>query len=263
LAPRRASTGFRAKWRAWLAPKSCATALGLFFTLSLIFPVRASAQDFEIPEAIYPALPRQAASAKGFVPAGWALESQVSGDLNRDGIADLALVLREQNPQNIVPNDNGLGENPLDANPRILAVAFGRQSAGYTLALENHTLIPRREVPTFDDPLSEGGVAIERGTLRVTMGFFASAGSWATSTTTYTFRHQNGRFELIGFDRDETQRNTGETSITSINYSTGQAKLTTGSIESDEENVRSKSLPSREPITIEQIGDGIEFEPGV
>ena len=196
------------------------------------------------------------------MPAGWALESQVSGDLNRDGIADLALVLHEQNPQNIVPNDNGLGENPLDTNPRILAVAFGRaDSAGYTLALEKHTLIPRREFATLDDPLLDGGISVERGTLRVTMGFFASAGSWATSTTTYTFRHQNGRFELIGFDRDETQRNTGETTGTSINYSTGKAKLTSGNIESDEETVRWKSLPSREPVTIEQIGDGIEFEP--
>jgi hypothetical protein len=113
----------------------------------------------------------------------------------------------------------------------------------------------------LDDPLSEGGVAIEGGALRVTLGFFASAGSWTTSTTTYTFRHQNGRFELIGFDRDETQRNTGETSGTSINYSTGQARLTSGNIESDEETVRSATLPSREPITIDQIGDGIEFEP--
>ncbi len=236
--------------------------IALLLAAGIVLPFGAAAQDIEIPDAVYPDLPSQATSAEGFVPAGWALESQVSGDLNRDGIADLALVLHEENPANVVRNDDGLGETPLNTNPRILAVAFGRaDSAGYALALENHTLIPRREVPTFDDPLSEGGVAIERGTLRVTMGFFASAGSWATSTTTYTFRHQNGRFELIGFDRDATQRNTGEMTVTSINYSTGKAKLTSGNIESDDETVRWKSLPSREPVTIEQIGDGIEFEP--
>src|SRR5687768_6624673 len=232
----------------------------LLLAAGIVLPLGAAAQDLEIPEAVYPALPRQAASAEGFVPAGWAVESQASGDLNGDGIADLALVLHEQDQENVVAHD-GLGESPLDTNPRILAVAFGRRSGGFVLELENHTLIPRREVPTLEDPLSEGGIAIEGGTLRVTMGFFASAGSWGTWKTTYTFRHQNGRFELIGFDRDETQRNTGETSGTSINYSTGEAKLTSGNIESDEETVRSATLPSREPITIEEVGDGLEFEP--
>jgi hypothetical protein len=219
-------------------------------------------QQFEVPAATYPTVPRQASSAQGFVPSGWALESQVSGDLNRDGIADLVLVLHEQNPANVVTHDI-MGESPLDTNPRILAVAFGGQAGGYVLELENHTLIPRREVPAHDDPLADGDLAIKRGTLRVTMGFFASAGSWSTSKTTYTFRHQNGRFELIGFDRDETRRNTGETSVTSINYSTGKAKLTSGHMESDEKKVRWKTLASRQPITLEEIGNGIEFDPGI
>jgi hypothetical protein len=236
------------------------SAFALLLVGAISLPVAAAAQDFEVPEATYPALPRRAQSADGFVPSGWHLESPVSGDLNGDGVEDLALVLHEWNKDNVVFHDI-MGESPLDTNPRILAVAFGRPGGGYVLELENHTLIPRREVPAHDDPLAEGDVAIERGTLRVTMGFFASAGSWTTSKTTYTFRHQNGRFELIGFDRDETQRNTGETSVTSINYSTGKAKLTSGHIESDDETVRWKSLGSREPITIEQIGNGIEFEP--
>src|SRR5688572_4327878 len=104
----------------------------LLLAAGIVLPLGAAAQDLEIPEAVYPALPRQAASAEGFVPAGWALESQVSGDLNGDGIADLALVLHEQNPANSVSHD-ALGEKPLDTNPRILAVAFGDPSGGYVL----------------------------------------------------------------------------------------------------------------------------------
>src|SRR5262245_18638321 len=83
----------------------------------------AAARELQIPEAVYPGLPQRAASADGFVPAGWKLETQVSGDLNRDGIADLVLVLRENNPKNVIEHEN-LGENPLDTNPRILAIAF-------------------------------------------------------------------------------------------------------------------------------------------
>jgi hypothetical protein len=43
-----------------------------------------------------------------------------------------------------------------------------------------------------------GGVAIEAGTVRVTLGRFMSAGGWSMGRSTFTFRHQNERFELIG-----------------------------------------------------------------
>lgn len=221
----------------------------------------AFAQDLEIPEAVYPGLPKQALSAEVFAPAGWTVERKVSGDLNKDGVADLVLVLRENNPKNIVRHDS-LGENPFDTNPRILAVAFGqRGGSGYALKLENHTLIRRRTVPTFDDPLDADGIAVERGTLRVKLGFFASAGSWLMSTTTYSFRHRNERFELIGYDHDETARNTGKTTDVSIDFLTGKRSIASGSIESDVKTTRWSNLPRRPLLTLAQIGDGVEFAP--
>lgn len=87
----------------------------------------------------------------------------MTGDLDGDGRPDLALVLRQQDPVNVVRNDSGLGENPLDTNPRILAVAFARDAGGYVLALHNPTLIPRHDIPTVEDMLDEGGVSIQRG----------------------------------------------------------------------------------------------------
>ncbi|HEX8165577.1 MAG TPA: hypothetical protein VF601_07280 [Beijerinckiaceae bacterium] len=229
--------------------------------LATILPAAAVAQDLVIPEAIYPALPKTAAAAEGFVPAGWALESQTSGDLDGDGVPDLVLVLRGKDPKNVVANEGGFGENPLDTNPRILAVAFGRPG-GYALGLENRTLIPRRVDPVLEDPLAEnGGVAVERGLLVVRLNSFASAGSWGTSTTTYRFRHRSGRFELAGFDRGSVQRNSGETRDVSVNYATGRMKIATGSIEKDAKKVRWKTLPRRPPPTIDRIGDGLEFDP--
>ena len=216
--------------------------------------------DLKIPEAIYPGLPKQAQSTEAFVPPGWILMSQVTGDLNRDGIPDVVLVLRENNPKNIVKHDI-LGENPLDTNPRILAVAFGRAGGGYVLKLENHTLIGRHTVPTVDDPLDDDGVAIERGALRVRLHFFASAGSWTASNAIYRFRYQNDRFELIGYDSNVTERNTGKTTDVSINYATGKMSTSRGTIDSDKKNAIWTTLPRRAPLTIEQIGDGLEFEP--
>jgi hypothetical protein len=225
--------------------------------------VPAAAQDLQIPPVTYPQLPKQAAKAEGFVPAGWLLETRVAGDLNRDGVADLALVLRQNEPRNVIANENGLGANPLDTNPRILAVAFRDAASGsYTLQVENHTLVPRRDDPVLEDPLSEtGGIGIERGALRVGLHEFASAGSWGMSTATFTFQFRNGQFVLIGYDRSWVIRNTGETKGISVNYLAGKMKLMTGNIASDNAKTVWRKVAQRSPPTIDRIGNGMNFDP--
>jgi hypothetical protein len=229
--------------------------------LGATFAIGSARAELEIPQAHYPTLPQQAADAEGFVPAGWRLETRLAGDLNRDGIPDLVLVLREHNPKNIVSHDL-LGENPLDTNPRILAVAFGRRSpGGFGLALQNHKLIPRRTVPAHDDFLDENAVLIVRGNLHVRLGFHSSAGSWETFTLDFTFRHRNGKFELIGYDYQSLMRNTGQTTGKSINYLTGKVRIATGDKDNEGSNVRWKTVPKRALATIEQVGDGMAFDP--
>ena len=241
------------------------------FTLKIVLSVVAllaglscpAAQELAIPAAPYPALPRQAASAEGFVPPGWQLEAQAKGDLNGDGAEDLALVLHATDPNNVVANPDGLGVDKLDTNPRILAVVFAR-NAGYELALENHALIPRRTDPVMDDPfdsVAASGLEVARGTLRLRLGVFASAGSWSMSTIATTFRWQNGRFELIGYDRTETNRGSGEIEGLSINYLTRRAKRSQGTIESDAEKSRWETLPRGPLLSLDEVGDGLEFDP--
>jgi hypothetical protein len=219
----------------------------------------AGAQELVIPEVSYPELPNEASVLEGFVPPGWRLEAKAEGDLDRDGDADLALVLRQQDPKNVFVNE-GLGENPFDTNPRILAVAAREPSGGYRLAVANRTLIPRRIDPVQSDPLSElGRIDIARGALRVTLYRFASAGGWSMGTTSFAFRLRGGALELIGYDRDATARNTGETEEVSINYLTGRRKLARGSIERDGTMVTWRKLPPGPLLTIGQIGDGLSF----
>lgn len=244
---------------------SCLTAIlpCLVSAAAILLSPIAAAQDLAIPEVVYPSLPRQAETAEGFVPLGWTLEAQVSGDLNQDENADLILVLRQNNPANVIEDFEGLGEKPFNTNPRILAIAFRDHLAGkFSLHLQNHTLIPRRTEPAADDPFDkESGVAIVRGSFQVRLNWFVSAGGWETFNTTYTFRHRSGRFELIGYDRFTTHRGSGDTASLSINYLTRKVKKTTGQISRDADKVRWQTLPQRPAPTLESIGDGLSFEP--
>jgi hypothetical protein len=228
----------------------------------LLSPI-AAAQDLTIPEVAYPSLPRQAETAEGFVPLGWMLEVQASGDLNRDGDADLLLVLRQNNPANVIEDFDGPGEKPFDTNPRILAVAFRDGGSGkFSLQLENHTLIPRRTEPAAEDPFDkEFGIALVRDGFQVRLDWFMSAGGWESFNTTYTFRYKSGRFELIGYDRNATHRGSGDTTSLSINYLTRKVKRTTGHISHDADKVRWQALTQRPVPTLESIGDGLSFEP--
>src|SRR5258707_172576 len=97
--------------------------------------------DLVIPAAAYPALARHASSPDGFVPAGWRIESKVTGDLNGDSRDDVVLILRATDPRNVIDARKRGGPEKFDTNPRILAAAFANAAGGYDLALENHTLI--------------------------------------------------------------------------------------------------------------------------
>jgi len=217
--------------------------------------------QLEVPPAVYPKLAAEAADIAGFVPPGWRIEAQAAADLDRNGVPDLVFVLRQNDPANVIANKGGLGASSLDTNPRILAAAF-KTSAGYRLALENHALIPRNDNPTVDDTFdAKGGLTAQRGSFRITLDFFASAGSWDAGPRKLTFRYQGGRFVLIGFDRTNVTRSTGKMTEISVNYLTGRMLTQTGTISSDETRKIWKTLPKRPPPTISDVGDGMEFDP--
>ncbi len=220
------------------------------------------AQDDDAPPVRYPAMPVQAGGPDGFVPAGWRMEYWQRGDLDADGLDDLLMVVRMRDPKNVLRNE-GLGRDEFDTNPRILAVAFA-DDTGYRLQFQNHALIPRPDSPVMDDYL-EGpeSLKIARGAFQVTLHSFASAGSWSMGNATFTFRYQAGCFRLIGYDDDGTQRNTGETTDISVNFITGEAIVTTGSIENDKTRAKTHALGKKPLRCIAEVGDGFEFDPGV
>lgn len=224
----------------------------------------ALAQDDDgLPEVKYPVLPAHADRAQGFIPPGWRLERTRQGDLGGDGRKDLLLILRMQDPANRIANESAGGER-FDSNPRMLAIAFADAAGGYRLLVQDHALIPRPDNPNADDYLDgEDAVAIRGGRMFVRLHWWLSMGGWGTSDTTYAFRWQDGCFRLIGHDRAELQRNSGETRKTSANYLTGKVRIDTGGIEDGDTATQWSRLPSKAPLCLQQVGNGFEFDSGV
>ncbi len=232
----------------------------IFIALGIGLTVPALAQEFEVPEVSYPELAEQGEDAQSFVPKGWMLEKEIRGDLNKDRAEDLVLVLHNADPANLFKTE-WAPETPVDTNPRMLAVALA-ESGGYRLVVSNHELIPRIISSTESDPLSEtGGVSIDRGSLLVKIYYFSSAGGSDTGHMDFRFRHEEDEFRLIGYDRINVNRMSGEIRNVSANYLNRKVVIKTGSIESDVDKVTTKKLKSGDVVTIEDIGEPWAFEP--
>lgn len=227
----------------------------------MLFGAGGQPAELVVPPVLYPALPATAAGAEGFAPRGWRVEAQAVGDLSGDGRADLAVVLRMNDPANVLAHD-GLGDNPFDTNPRILAVALGVPGGGYRLAAQDHRLIARRDYPTQSDPF-EQELAIARGSLNVTVRLFMNAGGWGAGSSSFRFRWRDNGLRLIGYDHMDVQRNSGCMTRLSINYLTGRVRRSSGRTDLDRETVRWSRLPVRALLPIDRIGDGLEFDAGV
>ena len=202
------------------------------------------------------AAPDKLAYAK-FVPQGWTVLETASGDLNRDGKIDAALIIQQNNPNNI-KNHEGLGSDRLNLNPRKLLILF-QTAQSYQLITENDSLPTENdeESPCLADPLEDGGMSITKGLLKINLHYWLSCGSWYVTNNNYTFRYQNNNLSLIGFDSNDFHRASGDITERSINFSTGKVKTTTGKNEfadvSQPIKVQWSTLKNKYPLTLQDI----------
>ena len=164
-------------------------------------------------------LPETGRSAADFVPAGWVLEGQAAGDLNGDGVPDLALKLVQEKPA-------GAKEDEIVERQRALVVLFkdgdGRlRRAGVADKVLQCTSCGGAFYGVVEAPAE---VKIERGVIVVNQDF----GSREVTEHTYRFRYDAtaARFHLIGFDSTSRDRLDASVTKESTNYLTGR-KVTT------------------------------------
>lgn len=167
-----------------------------------------------------------------FVPANWKILTEAKGDLNKDGLVDVALVIENKDPKNFIKDNERWGGDTININPRYLLVTFKKASGFYELVAKNTSFIPSensQESPCLTDPFGEvGGIEIVKGLLKIHLQNFYSCGAWEIYNFDYTFRFQNQKFELIGYDRSSLHRSSGEETSTTMNFSTLKVNYTSG-----------------------------------
>lgn len=183
-----------------------------------------------------------------FAPAGWKIEQQVRGDLNRDKKPDAALILVENKP---AKDKDGYAT----ARQRALVVAVsegkGWRRAGFSGTILQGTRDGGAFYGVVETPV---GVSIQRGVLNIVQ----ESGAREVSETTHRFRldRRTQRVYLIGSDLSERDRATAGVRNVSTNYLTGVRKITT--MEGDSERVKrttarvSTKLRTLESMTVEQ-----------
>lgn len=176
-------------------------------------------QDF-----VYPFIQASAMSFEDFIPRGWVVLDSTSGDLNKDGKADLALVIQLKDSMVRV---NEFGDTVL-TSPRILMVLFrDKIREGYTLAEQSNTFIMQHEDRIMDDPYKD--IVIDKGLLEISFRLFYSMGSWYITVATYKFRYQDHEFTLIGAEYLSFHRATHDFEEYSYNFLTKRKIVSKGS----------------------------------
>ncbi|MFZ2099319.1 MAG: hypothetical protein WAU86_02005, partial [Oricola sp.] len=144
-----------------------------------------------------------------YATAGWHEIGAANGDLNRDGIDDVAVVIEApegmMEPRNACDGDQGYSEAPV----RRLIVAFADGKGGYTRAADEPRLVLRSdEGGAFGDPFE--GISIERGSI-VADHYGGSRWRWGM---TVRFRFDDGDWRMTGM----TDSQMDSLSLSAITY---------------------------------------------
>jgi hypothetical protein len=196
-------------------------------------------------------IPATAAKPSGFVPAGWKIEEQITGDLNGDSKPDYVLKLVEDKPKE---SKDGIQIERVRALVVVLQEADGKlRNVAVADRLLQCTGCGGALYGLVDAPAS---VKIEKGVIIVQQDH----GSRTVSDMTFRFRlePETSRFLLIGFDYHSGDRATGDAASESTNYITG-ARITTQSNGKGKKDTTTRSQVAKTKTYLDQI-DYEKFE---
>lgn len=194
----------------------------VFITALFIFTITASAAF-----AAQPAISKSGDNLNVFVPAGWKIMEEAKGDLNKDGIPDAVLILK-----NSAEEKDGV--NTTDMR-RLLVIVLGTPAGGYSLsAISEEAILCKDCGGIFGEPFA--GIKIARGVI-VVEHYGGSNQRWGY---THRWRYQDGDWCLIGLTNRADDLGAETSEVTDINLVTGDSVVEKTGASGKPKSIRSK-----------------------
>jgi hypothetical protein len=200
-------------------------------------------------------------NSSDFIPKGYVIykeegRDEIKGDLNKDGLEDLVIVIKGTDKSKVIQHET---RGELDRNRRGIIV-LSNTGTHYELAVKNNSCFSSENEDGGVYYAPELDVSIEKGNLIVHYAH-GRYGYWQ-----YTFRHQNQDFELIGYDASYNRGPVTQYE-TSINFLT-KKKLIRDNLNKDDDgdNYVEKfkdtweKLPVKKLFKLSEIKDFDELE---
>ena len=200
----------------------------------------------KIKASIFPALPKYAKRLEDFVPKGWKIKDTVTGDLNQDKAADIAMILECR---------RRIEEHREDTHPRILMIAF-KAGNHYELKLQHNTFILRSREMYDVDPYKD--ITISKGLLNI---HFDLLHDGSEDKLLYVINYQLNDFYLVDASRTSLSRGGYERS-SEFNFSSWKyiyrSSFPNGY--SRARRIRKKNLPSHVLKKLSDLSEPLSWE---
>jgi hypothetical protein len=190
------------------------------------------------------AVPATGAKLQAFVPAGWAIESKLEGDLDGDGKADTVLVLLEKEKK-----------DEEDDRRRALVVLL-RRADGWAVGGTNVGLVYGWQLAGVNGGDAAPELAISaRGVLDVSQ--YGGSRQAYGSVHRFRWNRERAKLELIGLDESSRDRLSGAENDRSCNLLTGVCVETATPAQQDEDGnaiahppspTRKTTRPGKKPL---------------
>lgn len=177
-----------------------------------------------------PTFKKQISKPDESVQKDWSILGSAEGDLNKDGLDDLVIVLRST------------GEESNPSSPRVLLIYFRDASNTFTLKETNSTFILKIEDGgIMGNPFQN--ISINRGSILIDH----SGGSRERWSYTHRFNYRDNGFYLIGSTENITDTATNESTTKDYNLLTG--KMIETSIKGKKSKVINHN-PGKNPLVL-------------
>jgi len=200
------------------------------------------------------ALAEKAVVEGELVPRGFVKVAEAKGDLNGDGVGDVALIVRR------APKEKRTDESSADSDgvPQAVLIFTGDTSGKYAL----WKLGASHFMDGWENLMEEGGVglfAIKNGVLTMASDVSMSMGGWGAGGCTLKWRNGRAGFQLIGLTVSDIDRKCACGTTNDTNYLTGLTIRTSDRDKDGDQSPKEKVKRTKsKPQTI--LWESFDFE---